>query len=124
MKIQDFKFSTLRTFIPAKDFQRSRAFYKKLGFEEIYSSDGLAVFQVGDFTFHLQNYYQKEWAENFMMLLEVDDVDKFWKYVQSLDLQKEFPAIKLKKPENEDWARVFRLSDPTGVLWHMVKFTE
>lgn len=122
MTVKDFKFATLRTFVPAKDYQLSREFYKKLGFEETYYSEGLAVFKIGDFTFYLQNYYQKNWAENFMMLLEVDDVDQFWSYVQSLNLQSEFEGIRFRKPQTEDWGKEFHMIDPAGVLWHFAKF--
>lgn len=123
MTLQDFKINTLRTFVPAKDYDRSRDFYKKIGFEETYYSEGLAVFKAGDFTFYLQNYYQKDWAENFMMLMEVDDVDAFWEYMQSLDLKKEFPEIKFRKPKTDDWGREFHMIDPAGVLWHFAKFS-
>lgn len=33
---------------------------------------------MGQSSFLLQRYYQKEWAENFMMQLMVDDLDAWW----------------------------------------------
>ena len=122
MSLEKFKIKNLRTFIPSKNYQLSLEFYKKIGFEETYYSEGLAVFKTGDFSFYLQNFYQKEWAENFMMFMEVEDVDQFWEYLLSLKLNKDFPTIKLRKPQTEDWGRECILIDPTGVLWHFATF--
>ena len=122
MTLKDFKINNLRSFVPSKDYEQSRVFYKKLGFEETYYSEGLAVFQIGDFSFYLQNFYNKNFAENYMMFLEVDNVDDFWKYLESLNLEKEFPMIRLRAPKTEDWGRECILIDPTGVLWHFAAF--
>lgn len=122
MSLAKFKIKTLRTFVPSKDYQVSREFYKKLGCEETYYSEELAVFQIGDFSFYLQNFYNKTLAENFMMFLEVENVDKFWEYLESLNLKKDFPKIHLRAPQTEDWGRECILIDPTGVLWHFATF--
>lgn len=122
MNLENIKINNLRAFVPSKDYQKSRAFYKKLGCEETYYSDGLAVFQIGDFSFYLQNFYNKGFAENFMMFLEVDNVDDFWKYLESLNLKKDYPNIRLRAPQTEDWGRECILIDPTGVLWHFATF--
>ncbi|MFK8004770.1 MAG: glyoxalase [Saprospiraceae bacterium] len=122
MSLEKFNIKTLRTFVPAKDYELSRKFYKKIGFEETFYSEDLAVFNVGNFSFYLQNFYQKKWAENFMMFMEVENVDEFWKYLLSLSLESDFPTIKLRRPKTEDWGREFHLIDPTGVLWHFATF--
>lgn len=122
MGLEKFNVKTIRTFVPAKDYELSRAFYEKIGFEETFYSEGLAVFNAGDFSFYLQNFYQKKWAENFMMFMEVENVDEFWKYLLSLNLKKDFPTIKLREPKTEDWGRECILITPTGVLWHFATF--
>jgi hypothetical protein len=43
----------------------------RLGFEKLLGGD-VVIFGVGDTAFILQRYYQKEWAENFMVQLMVD----------------------------------------------------
>jgi len=63
-----------RPFIPAKDFELSKRFYEALGFEKVLDSE-VAIFHAGPGGFILQRYYQKEWAENFMMQLMVDDLN-------------------------------------------------
>src|SRR3546814_20705533 len=78
-----------RPFLPAKDFELSKRFYEALGFEKLLDAD-VAIFRMGRGEFLLQSYYQKEWAENFMMQLMVDDLDAWWTQIQSLDLPGNF----------------------------------
>ena len=63
-----------RAFIPAKDFDSSKAFYEALGFKKLLDGD-VAIFGVGASAFILQRYYKKEWAENCMMQMMVDNLD-------------------------------------------------
>jgi hypothetical protein len=79
----------VRPFVPAKDFDVSKRFYEALGFEKLLDSD-VAIFRMGQSGFLLQRYYQKDWAENFMMQLMVDDLDAWWARIQSLDLPGRF----------------------------------
>ena len=64
----------VRAFIPAMDFNSSKAFYEALGFKILLDGD-VTIFGVGDSAFILQRYYKKEWAENCMMQMMVDDLD-------------------------------------------------
>lgn len=66
-----------RPFVPAKDFDVSKRFYEALGFEKLLDDD-VAIFRLGQGGFILQRRYQKDWAENFMMQLMVDDLDTWW----------------------------------------------
>ena len=116
------KVNNLRCFIPAKDYNYSRRFYKKLGFEETFYSPSLAVFQVSDFDFYLQNFYAKELAENYMVLLHVESPEEWWLHLQSLDLPKEFPEVKMRGPRKQDYGWDVHLLDPSGVLWHFTQF--
>ena len=61
-----------RAFIPAKDFDSSKAFYEALGFKTLLDGD-VAIFGVGASALILQRYYKKEWAENCMMQMMVDN---------------------------------------------------
>ena len=67
----------LRTFLPAKDFAKSREFYGVLGFEQVWSSDKLALFKLGRVSFFVQDYFVKDWAENMMLDLRVGDVQAY-----------------------------------------------
>ncbi|HTD37081.1 MAG TPA: VOC family protein [Candidatus Limnocylindrales bacterium] len=110
-----------RPFLPAKDFDASRAFYEALGFEKLLDGD-VAIFRMGRTAFLLQRYYQKDWAENFMMQLMVDDLDAWWARIESLDLPAAFGVRRPKAPAMQPWGlRVAYVFDPSGVLWHIAE---
>ena len=56
---------SLRPFLPARDFQVSRRFYADLGFELVPLGDKLVHVGLGTFAFLLQDFFVREWAENF-----------------------------------------------------------
>ncbi len=110
-----------RPFLPAKDFELSKRFYETLGFEKVLD-DEVAIFNAGSGGFILQNYYQKEWAENFMMQLIVDDLDAWWEHITALDLPGQFGVPPPKAPAMQPWGlRIAYLVDPSGVLWHIAQ---
>lgn len=110
-----------RPFLPARDFELSKRFYEMLGFEKLLDA-GVAIFRMGRGEFLLQPYYQKDWAENFMMQLMVDDLDAWWTHIQSLDLPGCFRVSSPKAPALQPWGlRVAYVTDPSGVLWHVAQ---
>jgi len=114
----------MRPFIPAKDFDLSKRFYEALGFEKVLDSE-VAIFNAGSGGFILQRYYQKEWAENFMMQLMVDDLDAWWGHISGLDLPGRFGVQAPKPPMMQPWGlRISYVYDPSGVLWHVAQRRE
>jgi catechol 2,3-dioxygenase-like lactoylglutathione lyase family enzyme len=111
----------MRPFLPAKDFDRSKRFYEALGFEKVLDSE-VAIFNAGSGGFILQRYYQKDWAENFMMQLMVDDLDAWWAHINALDLPGQFGVPPPKPPAMQPWGlRISYVVDPSGVLWHVAQ---
>ena len=107
--------------MPARDFDLSKRFYEALGFTKVLDSE-VAIFNAGSGGFILQRYYQKEWAENFMMQLIVDDLDAWWAHIQSLDLPKRFGVHAPRAPAMQSWGlREAQVVDPSGVLWHVAQ---
>lgn len=112
---------SVRPFLPAKDFARSKAFYEALGF--VKELDGeVAIYRIGTSSFLLQNHYDKDWAENFMMQLMVDDLDAWWQRIVALDLPGRFGVPAPKPPALQPWGlRIAYVVDPSGVLWHVAQ---
>jgi len=105
--------------VPAKDFAKSQQFYQDLGFDLVWSQDGLAYFRCGASSFLLQEFYRKEHADNFMMHMLVEDVEAWWTHVSAAGLEKTY-GIKLEPPADRAWGiRDFIVVDPTGVLWRI-----
>ena len=110
-----------RPFMPAKNFDLSKSFYETLGFEKLLDGD-VAIFRAGSGGFILQRHYQKEWAENFMMQLMVDDLDAWWTHIDGLDLPGKFNVQPPRAPAMQPWGlRVAYVFDPSGVLWHIAQ---
>ena len=110
-----------RPFLPAKDFELSKRFYEALGFTKVLDGE-VAIFRIGASGFILQKYFQKEWAENSMMQLMVDDLDSWWTHVSSLALPTRFGVPAPKPPAVQPWGlRVAYVIDPSGVLWHVAQ---
>ena len=111
----------VRPFLPSKDFDLSKRFYEALGFEKLLDGD-VAIFELGSSGFILQRYYQKDWAENCMMQLMVDDLDAWWSHISALDLPGKFGVPVPRPPEMQPWGlRITYVVDPSGVLWHVAQ---
>jgi len=112
----------MKAFVPARDPELSKAFYADLGFTINFSNDEISELQIGSFRFLLQKFYVAEHAGNFMMALNVENVDAWWEHTQKKDFKTKYPGIMCKPPAMQPWGlRVLYLSDPTGVLWHITE---
>lgn len=113
---------TARPFLPAKDFVASKRFYAALGFVLELDAPDVAILRLGSSSFLLQKHYQKDWAQNFMMQLLVDDLDAWWQRIVSLDLPAKFGVAAPKPPALQPWGlRIAYVVDPAGVLWHIAQ---
>jgi predicted enzyme related to lactoylglutathione lyase len=109
----------VRPFLPVLDYDLSKRFYEALGFEKVLDGQ-VAIFNAGSGGFVLQRHYQKQWAENTMLQLMVDDLDAWWRHLESLDLVGRFGVQPPKPPAMQPWGlRVAYVYDPCGVLWHV-----
>ena len=114
---------SIRAFIGAKNFGESRQFYSELGFGESIISQDMSYFKVSDkLGFYLQNAYVKDWVDNTMLFLEVDDVDRYCKELQNLGLHQKYKNVKLTSIREESWGKECFLHDPSGILWHFGEF--
>ena len=112
----------IRPFIPSIEFKRSITFYKELGFEIIYEEEKLVIMSLGDISFFIQDAYVKDWAENTMIQLFVEDLEVL--YDRVVDLSKTYSEIKFKPIFNAHYGLTFHLIGPEGVLWHMMQYVK
>ena len=112
----------LRPFLPSQDFDISLRFYEAVGFKTHRLGDTLAEMRLGAHAFLLQGYYVKDWADNAVMHVLVDDVQAWWRRLQALDLAARFGSRPITPPRVEPWGlEVLYLIDPAGVLWHFAE---
>ena len=106
----------LKVYMPAKDFEQSKRFYSALGFKMTPGWGGTADFELNGQRFRLQDYYVKDWANNFMVVMGVDDVEAWHQRARELAASGQFRAMQVKPPEPVDDSIVLHVVDPSGVL--------
>jgi catechol 2,3-dioxygenase-like lactoylglutathione lyase family enzyme len=115
---------SIRPFIGAENFELSRSFYRDLGFQETVLFPNMSVFNIEGLRFYLQDAYVKDWIDNTMVFLEVEDVDRYWKDLVALDLTTKYKRVKLTPVREFAWGRECYLHDPSGILWHFGEFVK
>ncbi|WP_294232311.1 glyoxalase [uncultured Chryseobacterium sp.] len=116
------KVKSIRPFIGAENFEISRSFYRDLGFEEVVINPNMSLFRWNDTAFYLQNAYVKEWIDNTMVFMEVDDTDQFFQQLVNLNLTEKYTNAKLSPVRTMTWGKECFVHDPSGVLWHFGEF--
>lgn len=109
---------SIRPFIGSINYSISRNFYKDLGFEEVITSEKMSYFYIEKFGFYLQDAYVKDWVDNSMIFLEVDNLESTLKKVEDLKLTEKYENVRLSKIVHNEWGYEFFLHDPSGILWH------
>ncbi len=118
----EYKAKSIRPFIGAKNYGVSRQFYQDLGFQESVISSNMSYFQTEGFGFYLQDAYVKDWIDNTMIFMEIDDVKRFWTELLALELPAKYDNVRLVPVRELDWGRECFLHDPSGILWHFGEF--
>lgn len=113
---------SIRPFIGAKDFDLSRSFYRDWGFEEISLGDDMSVFKTDGVAFYLQKAYVKDWIDNTMLFMEVENVEQYWHKLVALNLTDKYKDARVTPIREYDWGRECFVHDPSGILWHIGEF--
>jgi catechol 2,3-dioxygenase-like lactoylglutathione lyase family enzyme len=114
---------SIRPFIGAKNYQESIRFYIALGFDVHSLGSQMSVVNVNEeLSFYLQDAFVKDWVDNTMIFLEVEDLQHHWEAMKVLGLPDKFPGVRLSDIQNNDWGSEFFLHDPSGILWHFGVF--
>lgn len=109
----------IKAFVPARNYDLSKQFYKDLGFTMASDGGGVAYFHFGHVSFLLQDFCTESLAENFMMHILVEDVDAWWHHVNVSGVASKY-GVKVTGIETQPWRmRDFCVADPSGVLWRI-----
>jgi len=115
---------SIRPFIGAKDFEISRNFYRDLGFQESILSHNMSYFKTQGLGFYLQDADVKDWIDNTMVFMEVENVSEYWNELLALNLTAKYKNVKLTPVRKYDWGNECFLHDPSGILWHFGAFSK
>ncbi|WP_316929358.1 GNAT family N-acetyltransferase [Chryseobacterium daeguense] len=113
---------SIRPFIGSENFEESRNFYRDLGFEEVVLDPKLSLFKRQEISFYLQDAYVKEWIENTMLFIEVENTDEVYRELADLNFTEKYKTTKLSPIRIMDWGKECFVHDPAGVLWHFGEF--
>ena len=117
--MSNLQITEIKAFVPSKDFEISKEFYKDLGFTMASEGGGVAYFHFGHVSFLLQDFCAEALAENFMMHILVEDVDAWREHVDRSQVAGKY-GVKITPIESQPWRmRDFCLFDPSGVLWRI-----
>lgn len=115
------KIQSIEPFVPSgSDFEGSKQLFLELGFSIHWETDGYAGFEKDGCKFILQHFENREFAENFMISVKIDDADEFWRFVTEKQLPEKF-GIRLGKPVQQPYGKEVNLIDMAGVCWHFVE---
>ena len=106
----------LKAYVPAKNFEESKRFYQALGFNMSERWGGTADFELNGSRFRLQNYYNKDWAENFMFVMGVADIEAWHLRAKEVVGSGNYSNARFAPPEQVSGAQVLHIWDPCGVL--------
>ena len=114
--------SDVKPFIGSRDFDESRDFYVALGWVLNFDVGDLAELELGNCRFYLQKYYQKEWCDNSMLHITVENAEGWYQHVKEVLEVRSFGAARVKSPKKESYgALVTYVWDPAGVLLHFAQ---
>lgn len=106
----------LIVYTPAEDFGQSKRFYAALGFTLTEGWGDTMDCRLGGAVFRLQNYYFKDWAENFMMKFDVDDVQVWYEHAKKVIDEGNFGNARHGELQTVGDTKIFHVWDPSGVL--------
>lgn len=121
MKIFNLTATEILTIIPSgNNYEKAIQFYLEIGFELDWKSETISILRKDKCRFFLQNNPSNWGLDNFMMVLEVENLDDWWEKLNELELQKKYEGVKLKAPKVYPWGKKeIHLIDTCGVLWHI-----
>lgn len=113
---------SIRPFIGSENFETSRNFYKDLGFKETVLEPKLSLFAWNEIGFYLQDAYVKDWIDNTMLFIEVENVENFWQELVHLNFTDKYESVRLTPIRTMEWGKECFVHNPCGILWHFGEF--
>ena len=115
------KFQSLQPFIPSgPDMDRSKALFLALGFTLTWDGVDYCGFDRDGCKFILQKFDYREFAENLMITINVDDVNAYRNELLEKNVGETF-GIRFTDINQQPYGKEMNLIDLAGVCWHFVE---
>jgi hypothetical protein len=115
------EFLSLQPFVPSgSNFEEAKQLFLEIGFSMTWEEGGYAGFAKDACKFILQKMDDPGFAENFMLSVNLTNVDEWWKTMVEKDVARKF-GVRLGEPRDMPYGREVNLIDKAGVCWHFVQ---
>ena len=115
------QFLSLEPFVPSgSEFEKSKLLFQDLGFTINWDAGDYIGFERDGCKFILQKFNNKDFAENFMISVKIDNAENFWKEMIEKKLVEKY-GVRISKPSKEPYGIEVNLIDIAGVCWHFVE---
>ena len=115
------KLLSLAPFVPSgPKYEESKQLFQELGFTLNWDAGGMAGFGANGCNFILQHFDRKEFAENFMVSVSVDNAEEFRNMVLEKKLPERF-GIRIGIVTPQPYGLEVNIIDIAGVCWHFVE---
>ena len=115
------QFLSLQPFVPAgQDLDKSKQFFIELGFNLTWADADYAGFERDGCEFILQRFDKPEFAQNFMLMVRIDNAEAFRSSVLEKNLPEKF-GIRIGEVTQEPYGKEVNIIDIAGVCWHFVE---
>jgi len=115
------KVLSLQPFVPSgSNLEDSKRLFQELGFNITWDAGDYVGFEKDGARFILQKFENRDFAENFMVNVRIDDAEQFWKELNEKKLTEKF-GIKVGEPTQMPYGKEVSLIDLAGVCWHFVE---
>jgi|SaaInlStandDraft_1057018.scaffolds.fasta_scaffold558462_1 hypothetical protein len=113
-------YQSIKPIIPSgENFEQSLSFFKHIGFTVNWKNESISELQYENCLFLLQNFNNQEFQNNYMVSVNVENLDEFYKFLLSKNLLEMFPSVRFTEPKEMPWGiREINLIDLAGVCWH------
>ena len=91
-----------------------------MGFEVEWDGGDYIGFKKDKCQFILQKYNNREFAENLMISVAIDNAEEFYNELKQKQLDEKF-NIKFNEPVQQPYGIEVNLIDIAGVCWHFVQ---
>jgi len=115
------KFLSLQPFVPSGgNFEASKQLFQELGFNIRWDGGDYVGFENNDCRFILQKFNNREFAENYMVTVGINNANEFRKEVVEKQLPEKF-GIRIGHVSDMPYGREVNIIDIAGVCWHFVE---
>ncbi len=115
------QFLSLEPFVPSgSEFEKSKLLFQELGFNINWDAGDYTGFERDGCKFILQKFNNRDFAEQFMISVKIDDAENFWKEMTEKNLTGKY-GVRISEPTQQPYGKEVNLIDIAGVCWHFVE---